>query len=581
MEQLNFAKGVTLNFNLRKPHSKRPTNLYAVVKLSGKQIKIPTTARICAYLWNSKKQLPVLSENMSETDKKNALSVNNIIFLFQKVFTEFYLYLCSRKEVITSNEVKDYFTEKVLSEIKLGKDMANNGVPNVKRERKATKALLEALKLYSNQQVEASTIKTYRYNLQNFLDYCKSISRDSIRMLTDDGMKDYENYLRKIKPKKSEDNIRNCIRVVKTLTNKVIAKSDKFKNYGVKAIFYKLPKNLSTKGKKVELTDEEIDAIRMCEGLTPRQAEYRDIFMLEILTGQRASDIHILFNPSLYIVRRGYFCFITKKEKVSAKVKQTPEVLDIINRYKDGFRYLNIESDSLAQNESTCLKIIGRKAGLNRIIEYIDNENIKQSKPLYEILSSHFGRHTFVTRMARIMSLEEIKYLTGHKDTQSLTKNYLHQTDDDVIEILEKAFGKGKEEKASITINNEKALNELFAYNLFIQIWGEIKCDLDAFKSDDNTRQAIAIIKDLSKINNYPKDTDISKAVDLEHVIFELSYFNHDTKIYSTYKYKERYFGLEVDVPSTDEVEAMFVQEDIDRPKKQIQADIEAWENRK
>ena len=78
MEQLIYAKGVTLNFNLRKPHSKRPTNLYAVVKLSGKQIKIPTTAKICAYLWNSKKQLPVLCENMSEIDKNNALSVNNI-----------------------------------------------------------------------------------------------------------------------------------------------------------------------------------------------------------------------------------------------------------------------------------------------------------------------------------------------------------------------------------------------------------------------------------------------------------------------------------------------------------------------
>ena len=212
MEQLIYVKSVTLNFNLRKPHSKRPTNLYAVVKLSGKQIKIPTTAKICAYLWNSKKQLPVLCENMSEIDKNNALSVNNIIFLFQKAFTEFYLYLCSRKEVITPNEAKDYFIEKVLSELKVSKDMAKNGVPNVKRERSATKALLEALKLYSNQQVASSTIKTYRYNLQNFLDYCKSIPRDSIRMLTDDGMKDYENYLRN--QKKSADNSSDQLRSV-------------------------------------------------------------------------------------------------------------------------------------------------------------------------------------------------------------------------------------------------------------------------------------------------------------------------------------------------------------------------------
>ena len=79
MEKLNNAKGVTINFNLRRPHSKMPTNLYAVVKLSGKQIKIPTTAKICAYLWNNKKQLPVLTENMSDADKSNAIAVSSIV----------------------------------------------------------------------------------------------------------------------------------------------------------------------------------------------------------------------------------------------------------------------------------------------------------------------------------------------------------------------------------------------------------------------------------------------------------------------------------------------------------------------
>ena len=45
-------KELTLNFNLRKPTSKRPTNVYAVVKVCGKQLKIPTTAKINAYLWD-------------------------------------------------------------------------------------------------------------------------------------------------------------------------------------------------------------------------------------------------------------------------------------------------------------------------------------------------------------------------------------------------------------------------------------------------------------------------------------------------------------------------------------------------
>ena len=39
MAELNYVKGLTLNFNLRKPSSKKPTNVYAVVKVCGKQIK--------------------------------------------------------------------------------------------------------------------------------------------------------------------------------------------------------------------------------------------------------------------------------------------------------------------------------------------------------------------------------------------------------------------------------------------------------------------------------------------------------------------------------------------------------------
>ena len=87
-------------------------------------------------------------------------------------------------------------------------------------------------------------------------------------------------------------------------------------------------------------------------------------------------------------------------------------------------------------------------------------------------------------------------------------------------------------------------------------------------------------MKDISMLNNYSKDADVCKATELEQVIFELSYYFHDTLLYSVFKHKEHYFGMEVDVPCTEEVEIMFAQEDIERPKKQQQAELEEWENR-
>ena len=581
MSELNYAKGLTLNFNLRKPTSKKPTNIYAVVKVCGKQIKIPTTAKINAYLWDSKKQVPKLLNSMSDTERDNVKHVFDIIFLFQSAFSDYYYYICQNFRQVSPKDIREHFEKTVLLEIYSKKKMAKNGVLNVKRERKASKALQKALNLYQSvgtKPVTDGTIQTYKYNLNNFIDYCNDIKRDSVLMLTDKGLNDFEIYLRG--KGKSPSNIRNSLRIVRTLINEVMVKHPDFKIYEVKKVDVKLPKNIRTDGKKVELTEDEIKAIETCEGLTPPQMEYRDLFVLECLTGQRASDIPILFNPSRYTINDNYFSFVTKKEGVPALVERTPEVLTIIERYKDGFKHVNVESKVLAKNETIALKQIAKKANLNRIITYSDTRGGIRMKPLSEIISSHFGRHTFVTRWARRVPLETLKFLTGHKDTQALQKYYLHQTEDDRINLVNKAL---KDEKTNQNkeVNNivMDATNELFAYDSFISIIDLMKNNNDIFHLD-STRQAIKIMKDISKLNSYSKDADVSKVTELEQLIFELSYYFRDSLLYSIYKHKESYFGMEVNVPSTEEVEAMFVKEDIARPKKQIQADIEAWENR-
>ena len=577
MAELNHLKEPTLNFNLRKPTSKRPTNVYAVVKVCGKQIKIPTTAKINAYLWDSKKQLPLMLNSMSDAERDNAKQVFSIINSFHSAFIEYYSYLYPNFQEITSQDVRSFFEKNVLSKLIVNKNMAKNGVPNVTRQRKATKALDKALDIYAK-NISDSTLITYRYNLQNFKDYCTEINRDSVLMLSKKGLNEFEAYL---KGKKSSNNIRNCLRVVKTLINEILSKHPDFKKYGIEEIEIKLPKDKKSEGKKVELTDDEIAAIKNCEDLTPVKKEYRDLFILECLTGQRVTDILTLFNPDLYTIKGDFFSFITKKEKVPALVKRTPEVLEIIEKYKDGFKKININSRYLAQSETIALKEIAKKAGLNRIVSYKDNKGNIQSKPLHELISSHFGRHTFVTRMARIMPLDDVKYLTGHKDTQSLNKNYLHQTVGDRINILNKDFNEAeKVEKHTVAIFEKDVFSEQFAYDSFITIINLMNSNNDVFHLD-STKQAIKTIKDISKLNSYSKDADISKVADLEQVIFELSYYFRDPLLYSIFKHKEHYFGLKVDVPSTEEVEAMFALEDIERPKKQIQADIEAWENRK
>ena len=117
MSELNYAKGLTLNFNLRKPTSKKPTNIYAVVKVCGKQIKIPTTAKINAYLWDSKKQVPKLLNSMSDTERDNVKHVFDIIFLFQSAFSDYYYYICQNFRQVSPKDIREHFEKTVLLEI--------------------------------------------------------------------------------------------------------------------------------------------------------------------------------------------------------------------------------------------------------------------------------------------------------------------------------------------------------------------------------------------------------------------------------------------------------------------------------
>ena len=171
--------------------------------------------------------------------------------------------------------------------------MAKNGVPNVKREKSATKALKKALELYPTVKdgVATSTLATYGQQLKAFYKYCEEIKRDSIRMLTFQGLNDFEIYLRE--KGESVTKIRSSLRIVRILINKVMCKHPYFRTYGVNQVNVSLPANVSSEDLKVELLDEEIEALKNCQSLTPIQEEYRDLFLLELYTGQRASDLHI------------------------------------------------------------------------------------------------------------------------------------------------------------------------------------------------------------------------------------------------------------------------------------------------
>lgn len=461
MERLNNVNEVfTLNFNLRQPKGNKKTNVYAVIKINGRQIKTPIDCKINPWNWDKRKQVPKFSNNMTEEDRENAQHVFNVIYEWKMNFQKYYVYICRNYVIPNEKELMEKVVKKV--RIQKDKEIKVTVKPAKKRDIKATTELKKALELYPTlyPTIAKSTLETYDFQLRAFINYCKDINKDTVKMLTDDGLKEFEIYLSG--KKETVSKIRNSLRVLITLINKCLVKHPHFNTMGFKKVTIDLPKEQKADGKKVPLTEEEIEKLKRNDGLTPKEIEYRDLFLLAVYTGQRASDLHRFFTED-YTVEGNYFVFYNQKKKVETLVKQTPEVMEILERYKDGFKNVDINAKKLSMLITNNLKKTAEKAGLNREIRYIENGEEKV-EPLYEIIGSHFGRHTFITEKLKSgMAADTLKYLSGHADTQSINKNYSHLTATDKIGILEHTnidntllYQKGREDKEKELIEDTK-----------------------------------------------------------------------------------------------------------------------------
>lgn len=419
MEQLFFNE-ITCSFNLRCPKSNKPTNLYLVTRINGKQLKLSTGVKLYPQHWDKKNQQAYISFRLSELDNKNNLIVNRRINYLTLCFLEFKSYICCNPKMIVNATL-------ILKEI-VYKDMRTKHIT-------ATSLLYKAFSIYCEETlVKDSTKKEYNRRLNVILEFMKNKRiPDTIDSLNQSFVNHFLIY-----QKENHKGVSAINGTCSFLTNLIntLSRTDEYSPKIQTVSFKRLIDNRNRKyedfkSKKSSLTDEEIYRIENLE-LEEEENEYRDIFLLQIYSGQRVSDIHNFFDGN-YELRNEFIRLYSKKESTKSHIIYE-NVRTILDKYKDGLKYVRFNS-SFYNKYRRHIKDIAQKANLNRIVSYYDPKDLKAqkiiSKPLYEALSSHFGRHTFITNEAKNgTSAEAIALQTGHKSTKSLV-TYTHLTDDD------------------------------------------------------------------------------------------------------------------------------------------------------
>ena len=570
-----------LRFNLRQSKQEKPTIIYAVFVWQGVQYKVNTSLKIYPSHWDAKSQTATVSNRLSMRDNQNNMIANDKIALIKTSFYEKKNYLCTQ---IDADVVKE---------------ITNAINPNIRQKNMETKKqkITEVLNgmAYQNEEKSLNQYLSTVISLKKYLD--SNHIADDISLLNGELLNDFQKSL--VSQGKQIKTISTYLRNLKTLIN--YANKDKELKVKIDLSDFELIRDKRTseqkKSKQIPLTEEQLLDIYNLKDLTEKEEEARDLFICQSLLGQRISDMPKIFSGDYITNNHGdgneTISFNVQKTGEEATLYLFPIAKEIIEKYRSKqFNHYNLfETDekkliTIERTINIDIKKVCKKAGLVSEVSFtiqVGEKIRNERKPLYELMHTHIARHTFITLMCKMGIPKDIVIIaTAHTDEKMINDVYLHETANDkgkkFIEELQKKGTDSVLFAVPSQKKNQDLLNRVFAYDSFISIIDLMNSNNDVFHLD-STKQAITVMKDISKLNSYSKDTDVSKVTDLEQVIFELSYYFHDCLLYSVFKHKERYFGMAVDVPSTDDVEAMFEQENRERPKRWEQIQLEEWEN--
>lgn len=466
----------SLNFNIRSCKKKsNHTIIYLVLYVAGngikKQYKIPF-AKVIAKYWNGKQQLPILTaKGMSEEVKKQQILVNQIITNIKcalcvgnsytideirklieeksiNIFSQNYHGVLKKKKYITGVTDKESNNKEKLpncqSLIKNKNKMPiTSQFISAKRTPKATNAIKRIFKDWKeNSPKSEGTLSQYYYDLKAWEKWVNDThQRDGYSLLTIDGVFAYREFLTKkgVKP----NTINYKLRLLCQAINELAGTNERKKGINfidVKQV--KIKNAATTKKQKEEITKEDIDAFRKVETYTQREEFFKNLFLLQIATGQRISDLHTILKGGYVSLSNNIDNYIKVVNKKGSRPK--------LNKYKYSFvlETMNVSKliDKLVNNEildksfnffahkfNITLRTLFKRANITRLSV--------NGKPLCEEISSHYGRHTFATQQVRNNTNKgAIANMMGCTEAM-VTNVYMHPNDMDIINTISQAQG--------------------------------------------------------------------------------------------------------------------------------------------
>ena len=130
---------------------------------------------------------------------------------------------------------------------------------------------------------------------------------------------------------------------------------------------------------------------------------------------------------------RTYITFYQKKTHKEVTVPVRKPLRDILAKYNNRLPKL------CDQTINICIKEIGKRAGIDDIVEYTSTKGGKEhivKAPKYELITTHTARRSFAT-LAYLDGMDslDIRRITGHSSERMLSK-YIKSTAHDTARMM-------------------------------------------------------------------------------------------------------------------------------------------------
>ena len=453
MKQQVFSRELQGTFNLREPKATKPTMIYFVVRLNGRQYKLSTGVKVYPTMWSKNTQTAIVSNQLSKQDNRNNKLVNEKINEVNANFLKFISYLCNAENIGNEYDVLRTFIYKEMKK----KDINTLAI---------IENAFDYFYKYVNPTAKVGTIKTNEESLNIFKKYIseKNLEKD-LNVFSQSGFNAFRDYL--IRKGNAPKRINELCQLVARLINKVLCVNDDFLKYNFRHVEFVSLKDTRTNDEigHFPLMDDEVKKLKNCKNLSPKLERTRRIFLFEIKCGWRYSDVENFM--------RGKYEQSGNVITIKTKKKEIPAYLNIDEETKELIEKLNGINPPHISNYNINLKELARAAGLNRIVSYKDSKGVEHNEPIHEKISSHWARFTMINNeIKKGTPIEIIVKKAGHKDDAMIRKIYTKLTKDEKVQAFADYYEKEKTNEDEVEVEKEMQheptiikVDSEFAYN--------------------------------------------------------------------------------------------------------------------